>query len=113
MKYILTIILALFIGACGTKEVKKKPTVNVLTSVLYMHNANNNDHRISVARKMVTDTFSFKFNADSSQAERTKIRDSFYFLPFTDSIPGRKDTMAVKWIPLPKNLLIEDYNKSW
>lgn len=102
MKYIITIILALFLGACGDKF-KHKPTEEVKTNIVFVD-------RFTPAVRVVTDTFRYSFNADSSVATKMEYRDTFYVIGRTvyDSIKKKDTTLT---LIVPKEFVIKEKSK--
>lgn len=93
-KYILTILLALFIGGCG-KEKKhvKKPVENQPVHIAFVE-------QMQPAMRVVMDTFRYEFNTDSTVATKSWHRDTFYLIgrPVYDSV-RKKDTVITYVIP--------------
>jgi hypothetical protein len=92
--------LFLFIGAC-TEDVKEK---TVLTSIAYVNNISNNDHRFTIARKT---TKGDKVTYQVPVLDTARINGN----PVYDS--ARKVQFTLNWIPINDTLILQDYNKDW
>lgn len=121
MKFILPLVL--FFAACGqaTSDYVKSVPDTVFTTVHYSFNWATNDFRVSTARKIVLDTFSLQA-VDSLTSVKKWVRDSVYLLPFADTVRKNgkpvldslgRPKIDVRWINLPKQFLLIDYNKNW
>lgn len=91
----------------------KTPTDSVFTTVHYSYNWTTNDYRVSTARRVALDTFALT-PVDSLTSVKKWRRDSIYYLPFADSVTVKgKVEKKLRWVPVPKGIILIDYNKNW
>lgn len=99
MKYNLFFTLFLFLGACGEKF-KHKPVMRERTNIVFVE-------QFTPAMRVITDTFRYSFNADSSVATRTDYRDTFYLIGRTIYDTIKKKDTTLTYI-VPKEFVIKE-----
>ena len=91
--------IALLIGGCNN-DFKKKPTEQVATSIVYVPN-------FTPAMRVITDTFRYSFNADSSVAKKVEYRDTFYLIGITRYDSTKKKDTTLTYV-VPKEFVIKE-----
>jgi hypothetical protein len=120
MKQTLLALSALFIISCdnGSKPVSVKSD-STWTSVLYAMDWNRNDYRASTAIRIMKDTLKVD---TTNPTKNIVVTDTIYIVPiFIDSMVNgqpvydslKRKVQNLQWVVLPKNLLLQDYNKNW
>lgn len=124
MKHCLFFLSIIILSSCGSStapDFKKTPPDTIFTTVLYAHNWANNNYRIVTAEKIIKDTFKL-IQVDSMTQTKQWSRDSTYTIPFVDTARNGhypildslgKPKMEIRYIILPIEYILKDYNKKW
>lgn len=120
------LVISIFLISCSNSEApdasfKRQPPDTTLTTVQYAHNWAYNDYRTVTAQKIVLDTFTL-VPVDTITQMKKWTRDSIYLIQIIDTARNEKGIvrdslgrpkMEAKVMVLPRQFILEDYNKKW
>lgn len=120
-----SIFISFLLASCGSTYIKSdshNKNDTTFTVIIYSFDWTKNDHRVTTAKRVIKDSFELQ-RADTTKNGITQKRewekDTAYLVPIVDSTssldslkrPVKK--AELRWVQLPKELLLQDYNKNF